>query len=100
MSSNSVKIDSARGWHRLLGHLNEKDVVRNAPPTIGELYDVCKVCAFAKITKTPVQTMTEIRADEKLERVLTDVMGPSRAKWGKLKLVRKTQRRSSLCAHC
>ena len=54
MSSNSVKLDSARKWHRLFGHLNQADVVRNAPETVGELDDVCNVCALAKITKTPV----------------------------------------------
>ena len=46
MSSNSVKLDSARKWHRRLGHLNQADVVRNAPETVGELDDVCNVCAF------------------------------------------------------
>ena len=100
MSSNSVKNDSARKWHKLLGHLNKKDVERNAPETVGELDDVCNVCAFAKITKSPVPTLTETRAEEKLERVFTDVMVPSRGKWCKLKLVRKTQYRSSLYAHC
>ena len=54
MSSNSVKHDSARKWQRRLGHLNQADVVRNAPETVGELDDVCNVCALAKITKTPV----------------------------------------------
>ena len=54
MSSNSVEIDSARKWHRRLGHLNQADVVRNSPETVGELDDVWNVCAVAKITKTPV----------------------------------------------
>ena len=54
ISSNNVKLDSARKWHRRLGHLNQADVVRNAPETMGELDDVCNVCALAKITKTPV----------------------------------------------
>ena len=35
MSSNSVKLDSARKWHRRLGHLNQADVVKNAPETVG-----------------------------------------------------------------
>ena len=35
MRSNSVKLDSARKWHRRLGHLNQADVVRNAPETVG-----------------------------------------------------------------
>ena len=52
------------------------DVVRNAPETVGELDDVCNVCALAKITKTPVPRVTETQAEEKLERVFTDVMGP------------------------
>ena len=30
MSSNSVKLDSARKWHRRLAHLNQADVVRIA----------------------------------------------------------------------
>ena len=46
MSSNSVKLDSARKWHRRLGHLNQADVVRNAPETVGELDDVCNVCEW------------------------------------------------------
>ena len=54
MSSNSVKLDSARKWHRQLGHLNRADVVGNAPETVGEIDDVCNVCALAKITKTPL----------------------------------------------
>ena len=39
MSSNSVKLDSARKWHRRLGHLNQADVVRNAPVASGESND-------------------------------------------------------------
>ena len=76
MSSNSVKLDSARKWHRRLGHLNQADVVRNAPETVGELDDVCNVCVLAKITKTPVPRVAETQAEEKLERVFTDVLGP------------------------
>ena len=78
MSSNSVKLDSARKWHRRLIHLNQADVVRNAPETVGKLDDVCNVCALAKITKTPVPRVAETQAEEKLERVFTDVMGPFR----------------------
>ena len=43
MSSNRVKLDSARMWHRRLGHLNQANVVRNAPETVGDFDDVCKV---------------------------------------------------------
>ena len=78
MSSNSVKLDSARKWHRRLGHLNQADVVRNAPKAAEDLDDVCNVCALAKITKTPVPRVAETQAEEKLERVFTDVMGPFR----------------------
>ena len=73
-----MKVDSARKWHGQLGLLNQADVVRNAPETMGELDDVCNVCAFAKITKTPVPRAAETRAEEKLERVFTDVMGTLR----------------------
>ena len=76
MSSNSVKLDSARKWHRRLGQLNPADVVRKAPETVGELDDVCNVCALAKITKTPVSRVAETQAEEKLARVFTDIMGP------------------------
>ena len=75
MSSNSVKLGSAKKWHRRLGHLNQADVVRNAPETVGELEDICIVCALAKITKTPVPRVAETQAEEKLERVFKDVMG-------------------------
>ena len=75
MSSNSFKLDSARKWHRRLGHLILADVVVFAPETVGELDDVCNVCALAKITKTPVPRVAETQAEEKLERVFTDVMG-------------------------
>ena len=34
MSSNSVKTDNARKWQRRLGHLNQADVVKNAPETV------------------------------------------------------------------
>ena len=78
MSSNSVKFDSARKWHRRLGHLNEADVVRNAPETVREIDDLCNVCALAKITKTPVPRVAETQAEEKLESGFTDVMGPFR----------------------
>ena len=78
MSSNSLKLDSARKWHRRLGHLNPADVVRNAPQTVGELDDVCNVCALAKITKTPIPRVAETQAEERLERVFTDVMRPFR----------------------
>ena len=36
------------------------------------------MCALAKITKTPVPRVAETQAEEKLERVFTDVMGPFR----------------------
>ena len=54
------------------------DVARNASETVGELDDVCNVCALAKVTKTPVPRVAETQAEEKLERVFTDVMGPFR----------------------
>ena len=76
MSSNCVKLDSAGKWRRRLGHLSQADVVRIAPETVGELDDICNVCALAKITKTPVPRVSETQAEEKLERVFTDVMGP------------------------
>ena len=44
----------------------------------GELDDVCNVCALDKITKTPVPRVADTQAEEKLERVFTDVMGPFR----------------------
>ena len=40
MSSNSVKLESARKRQRRLGHLKQADVVRNAPGTVEELGDV------------------------------------------------------------
>ena len=61
-----------------MGHSNQADVVSNGPETVGELDDVCNVCALAKITKTPVPRLAETQAEEKLERVFTDVMGPFR----------------------
>ena len=67
-----------QGIGRRLGHLNQANVVRNAPGTVGELNDVCNVCALAKIKKNPVTKVAETQAEEKLERVLTDVMGPFR----------------------
>ena len=78
MSSNSVKLDSARKWHRQLSHLNQANVVKNAPETVGELDDVCNVCALVKITKTPVPRVAETQEEKKLERVFTDIMGPFR----------------------
>ena len=78
MSSNSVKLDSARKWYRRLGHLIQANVVKNAPEAVGELDDVCNVCALAKVTKTPVPKVAETQAEEKLERVFIDVMGPFR----------------------
>ena len=53
-------------------------MVRNAPETVGELDDACNVCTLAKITKTPVPRMAETQAEEKLESMFTDVMGPFR----------------------
>ena len=50
-SSNSVKLESASKWHRQLGHLNQLNVIMNAPEKVGELDDVCNVCALAKITE-------------------------------------------------
>ena len=75
MSSNSVKLDIARKWHRRLAHWNQADVVKNAPETLWKLEEVCNVCALAKITKTPVPRVAETQAEEKLERVLRDVIG-------------------------
>ena len=78
LSSNSVKLDSARKWHRRWGHLNQADVVKNATETVGELDDVCNMFALAKITKIPVPRVAKTQAEETLERVFTDVMGPFR----------------------
>ena len=78
ISSISVTLDSARKWQKPLGHLNQADVVRNAPETMGELDDVCNVCAFVKITKTPAPRLAETQAEQKLERLFTDVMVPFR----------------------
>ena len=75
MISNSLKLDSARNWLRRLGHLNQADVVTNAPETVRKIDDVCNVCVLSKTTKTPGPTVEETRADEKHERVFTDVMG-------------------------
>ena len=61
-----------------MGQLNQMDMVRNAPQTVGELDDVCNVRALAKVTKTSLSRMAETQAEEKLERVFTDVMGPFR----------------------
>ena len=78
MSSNSVKLYSARKWHSQLGHLNQMDVVTNAPETRGEIDDVCNVCTLAKTTKTPIPRATKTKAEQKLKRVFTDVMGTFR----------------------
>ena len=48
LSSNSAKLDSARKWHKRLDHMNQADVLRSAPETVGKLCDVCNVCALAK----------------------------------------------------
>ena len=77
MSFKGVKLDSARKWHRQLGHLNQPDVVREASNPVEELGDVCNVCALATITKTPVPRVAVTQAEENLERVFTDVMGLS-----------------------
>ena len=76
MNSNSVKLDSAGKWRRRLRHLNQADAVKIAKETVGDLDDVCNVCALAKITKTPLTRVAETQAEEKLERLFTDVMGP------------------------
>ena len=78
MNSSSVTLDSARKCHRRLGHLNQANVIMNAPETVGDLDDVCNVCALAKITKTPLPRVAETQAEEKLESVFRDVMEPFR----------------------
>ena len=56
--------DSSRHWPRRQGNLNQANVVRKATDTVGELVDVCNVCALAKITKIPVPKVVETQADE------------------------------------
>ena len=63
MSSNSVKLDSAKKWHRRLGHSNRADMVSNEPETVRELDDVCNMCALAKITKTPIPRVAETQTE-------------------------------------
>ena len=75
MSSNSKILDSATKWHRQLGHFNQLDVVNNATETVGELDDVCNVCALTKITKSPLPRVADTQAEEKLDRVFRDVVG-------------------------
>ena len=53
-------------------------MVRKASETVGDLDDVCNVCALAKITKSPEPSVVETQAEEKLERVFTYVMRPFR----------------------
>ena len=76
MSADSLKVDCAMEWHRRFGHLNQPDVFRNA--TEGQLEDVCILYALAIFTTTPVPRVAETLAEEKLERVFTDVMGAFR----------------------
>ena len=70
-----MKLDRVRKWHRRLGQYNEALVFKIAPETMGEVDDVCDLRASAKITKTSVQKVAETQAEEKLERVFTDMMG-------------------------
>ena len=46
----------------------------HVPETVGEQNDIYNVSALAKITKTPILRVAETQAEEKLERVFTDVM--------------------------
>ena len=61
-----------------IGSFESSGFVQECTRDNGELDDVCNVCVLAKITKTPVPRMAETQAEEKLERVFTDVMGPLR----------------------
>ena len=45
---------------------------------MGELNDVCSVCALVKIAKAPSPRQTVTQAEKKLERVFTDAMGSFR----------------------
>ena len=77
MSSNSVKLDSAKKWHRRLGHLNQADVVRNAQETVGNSM-IYAMCAHWSRSQTLQYQERQTQSEEKLERVFTDVMGPFR----------------------
>ena len=74
MSINSVKFDSARKVYRLLGHLNQADVVMNAPETVQKLDDVCNLSALAEIRKTPIPKIAKVQAQEKLAKVFKVVI--------------------------
>ena len=78
MGSNSVKIHRARKWRRQLANLDQADKVQSALETVGELDDAWIVCALAETTKSTVPRVAETQANEKLERVFTDVMGSLR----------------------
>ena len=53
-------------------------MVRNAQDTVRNFDYLCNVCALAKTRKTRVPRLAETKAEEKLERVFKDLMGPFR----------------------
>ena len=61
-------------WHRRLGFYGGCGHERNRDS--GDLDEKCNVCALANIIRKLVTRAEETQAKEKLENVLTEVMGP------------------------
>jgi len=73
--------------HRLLGHLNYKDITRaiergaikGIKPEKHSKNDVCEICIKAKMTRTPFTRKEINRKTDVLEIIHTDICGPMRS---------------------
>ncbi len=62
-------------WHKRLGHLNKIDVKRTIGCE-GDAKDVCETCAMGKQASQPVPKKVQSKAENPLELVYSDVLGP------------------------
>ena len=65
-------------WHRRMGHLNHRDVLKSTGKGTPNPNVSCQICPLAKIAKTPVPASVDVRARSTipLERIHSDVCGP------------------------
>ena len=77
MSSNNVKLESARKWHRRLNHLNQTDVIRNAPETVGNSM-MYAMCVHWPISQRLQYQEWQRPKQKRSWRGCSDVMGPFR----------------------
>lgn len=81
IASKNKEKDLCNLWHRRMGHLSIKNVLRlqnmvNGIPSFHEDMEFCEICVKGKQTRRPFNGGTKIRSRRPLEQIHSDICGP------------------------